>query len=224
MTFLDIVIIVVIVLAVLGGYRKGLVLTAFNFVAFFLAWVLVKALHPVVYDFIIGTPLYISLKENIIDRMDISSQVNELTAGAWESFLAGLPFPIQMAPPADTSNLIDVSSFEQSIASAIVGIIIHIISLVVLFLIVLFIIMFLAKSLNIINKIPIIGALNRNLGAIAGLVWGVILSWVMLIFYSFIFISPDSGGMDALNDSTVALWLYERNILLNIIVELFAYY
>lgn len=69
----------------------------------------------------------------------------------------------------------------------------------------------LLSFLRVINFVPIVGSINKNLGAIAGLFGGFLMVWSLLIFYELFF---DSYLLAA---SPFTRWLMENNMVMSIL-------
>ena len=221
MTILDVIIILVIGLCAMSAYKKGFLRSAFNLVAFFLAWFLVRILHPIIFEFLLETPIYYSLKEWVITQLSISEQINQMGHTVVDQTLDALPVTITFLPNINISNFLDIYSLEQHIAATLLGIIIYIISLVVLFIIILSALRFVAISLKLFNKIPIVGPINKCLGGVLGVFFGVILCWIGFVIYIFVDVRTGSDSYNILGSSTIALWLYQNNMLVYLALQLF---
>lgn len=73
------------------------------------------------------------------------------------------------------------------------------------------------KVVRVIEKVPVIGGLNRHLGVIAGAVKAILILWVALALTA-TFAGTDWGRfiLSYVYDAPVLLWLYEHNFVLDI--------
>lgn len=69
-----------------------------------------------------------------------------------------------------------------------------------------------ARALKLVNKIPVLGKVNRFFGLLAGLGEGLILIWVILTGVHFwATLHPDAAILQMIAGSEMLKWLYESN-------------
>lgn len=165
---LDIVVIVIILVCVAIGYRRGIIESALRLSAFFIAILFSRNLHSFVADFLAGTSFYDLVYDWLFQYI---------------FFGAGL-----------------VTSLVLNLVSVIL--------LLFFFTVVLNIVLTL---LRVINFVPIVGGINRGLGAIAGLFSGFLIVWGITIVYQLFF---DTYTLDAF---PFTAWLANNNMVLGIL-------
>ena len=152
----DLVILAVLVIAFSSGWFNGLLASIVRLVAFaasaVAAYVFSGQLAPFVYDSVIG--------EKVKDVMSSITQNSESSYTFWVRIIEA------MDKTADTEKLI------SDILRLVIGVIIFIIVVILLSLA--------AKAFKGINKVPVIGMVNKLLGGILGLGVGLMICLVLV--------------------------------------------
>lgn len=228
-TILDLIVIIIIVLGIYIGYKKGFFYALFKLINIMGSLFISTMLYPIFSRFLIRTDWYINLTNNIISQIGLSSIVEEALSAQQDNIINSLPIPKVLANTISnninlqSSNILDISGIEQQLGNFIATIIINIISFIVVFILASITLKVILKSLNTIVKLPIINSFNNILGAIIGFVWSLIFIWLGLIIYPLSFINGESNlGLDLLYSSSITLILYERNPLLLIMLGIFS--
>ena len=213
---LDVIIIVVLVLFMYIGYRRGLIRTVFSLGSFVLAILLASYLYPIVAEWIRTTPVFTGLKEYIIRTMGLE----EVVQAQAEEVIASLPLPDLLYRALSQHNtpyifeLLNVHSnnIEEYIAGFFAGMAINIVAMVLVFIIVRLILGFLANVLDIVARLPVIKQFNRGGGLLLGLGQGMILVWLGLALMNLFFLDPTTPELARLLDeSLIAGMIYEYN-------------
>lgn len=69
-----------------------------------------------------------------------------------------------------------------------------------------------AKALQLVNKIPVLGKVNQFFGLLAGLVEGLILVWIIMIGINFwVTINPNAAIASVIEGNEILFWLFENN-------------
>lgn len=69
-----------------------------------------------------------------------------------------------------------------------------------------------AKALKLVNKIPVLGKINRFFGLLAGLAEALILMWVIMTgIHFFAILHPDAAILQTIGGSEFLTWLYESD-------------
>ena len=230
---LDLLLIFIIGMNMLMGYRKGFVATILSLLTFVLAIVITRMFQPAFTEFLMTTPLYDGMVNFTKQYLSIGDGVNTAINSASANFQAEVMERFMMPEwvanlinlEALTKNInvgamIDFGTIETMIAVQITNYFIGIISFVGLFFISFFVLRIIAVSLNLITILPIIHSLNKTVGTLAGLLRGVIICWIILMVYMVLFMRVDTVFYEWYYGSTVALWLGERNVLLSMITSM----
>ena len=183
MNVLDVILIAVVVLGAIFGYKRGLVHTIYRFVSFALALILASRLYPIVADFLKDSFVYDSIR-NRVGRSDDN-----------------MPAVLE---------LFRVRAVEDYISGAVTNMAINIISLLIVFFLVLIVLYFAGKLLNIVNWIPVVRSFNRAGGFLVGVLLGAGVVWLCVLVISVFFITRNDALSELVQGSTLVNWMYEN--------------
>ena len=229
MNNMDLAVIIILVLFILAGYRRGLALTILNFSRTILSLFLASYLYPDVSKFIReSTGLYNNFKTAIVDNMGLSKVVQDTTLKASTEFINNLTIPEFLKTALIANNnpeyyrVLQVDALEGYIAGYISNMIINAISLVVVFAIVYVLMQVLVNALDLVSKLPVINTFNKLGGSLIGFLQGTLLIWILIVVLVFFFSSPDFAFIfDMIQQSTIAIYFYQTNIILNFITNVY---
>jgi len=227
-TILDLAVLSIIALSTYLGYKKGFVHTLFNLFSLFISLYLVSIFSPMLSAFFIGTTnLFYNLRDYIIDIGGISEHVESMISSQQADIISNIPLPnflitmINENYRLEIHNLLDTRAIEEYIAGLLATVIINIVSFVITFFTVSISLGLISGSLHVLVKLPMIRSLNKSLGALLGAIRSLIFIWVGLMIYTLLLIGIDTNSAELLQDSRIALFFYEQNILLELIVNMF---
>lgn len=211
------------------GYHKGFVIEALSFLPMLAAMVAVKFLTPVTGILLRKTPIFGSLADSIGKSMHLDTVISNAAMQTQTEIIQNMHLPdfLKNALLENNNpviyNLLDVGGLKEYIAGFLANVCINIVSVILVFVVVLFLARFLLKALNLVSKLPILNFFNRSCGMLIGGVKG--LFWIWLISIGITFLQCNDKMLsffEVLNQSVVALFLYENNILLYLILTIFA--
>lgn len=118
---------------------------------------------------------------------------------------------------ADT--LMEKSGFYQVLASKASSLAMRAIAFIIVLLITLIAFHLIAFAIDLIGKLPVIGEVNHVFGAVAGLVKGLVLVWLLFAFVA-MGAATDIGHTltERIYAEPILQWLYENNFLLTILL------
>lgn len=212
------------------AYKKGFIVAFFRLVSLIVSLVLTYKLYPVVSRFLRqSTKIYESLRTAIGDALHLDQLIMDTTLQAQTEAINGLKIPeifknalIENNNPV-VYNILDVSGLQDYVAGYIANICMNIIAMVVVLLIVTVGLQILISILDLIAKLPILNSANKLAGALLGFITGILRVWILFIVLAFFHANPLFTGLfEALQESAVALFLYEHNMLLKMVAQLFA--
>ena len=223
MNWTDILVIAIVLGFFLYGYGSGLLLSIFRFVSLILSIILTFKFYPVMTNFLAKTFVYTFLKSAVSAGMAIQplatvQAVGQQAAGTIISEL-GLPLFLKQQIAGvlpNVANLINTSAILDVLSGSVALVILKILSIVVMFAIVSFLLQIVKIVIVIISKLPIIGQINRLGGAAFGLVEGIVIAHIVLAAFA-IFAVADITH--AVNASVVAKYIYNYNIILQLIMH-----
>ena len=233
---IDIIIIVIILISIFLGYKKGFVRTAINLLSFFIAIGLALVFYK---------PLAVILTENttiddwIIDNITSSNNANEkneldesesnnsninLDTDSNNTEETNIEFIIKMFEnlPATITNNLEFeevkNNTKQEIAYKVSELIMNLLSLIVIYIVVKVTLAIAAFILDGIMKFPILKQLNEILGMVIGTIIGFIQIYVAFAVITFISSICDiSIVIETIKMSAFAKILFENNLIINLL-------
>lgn len=171
-------ILLVLVLFTIYGMKMGFVKAVFDLFSFFFTGILTWFLYPVVASWIIKTPLYKFLNGFILTTL---SDNITLEKSLPEFFIK---LPTFMKDSVMETSRQAFGSLIESTGEALTVLAINLISIILIFLAVRLVALLLKKYAVKINKIIIIGTVNKILGGIFGFIQGYFLVCLILLIIS----------------------------------------
>lgn len=215
---LDVIILSVLALSLILGYRKGLIGVAFNLCAFLVALIITWILYTPITNLVINnTQIDDGIRNTIIEKGVIKEKEdNEKTEEKIEENDNVVNQYIQKyvtEPATNTANNV-VEETAKVVSEKVVAIGVAI----GLFIVVRIGLILLKFVVEAIAKLPVIKQFNKAGGLIYGAVRGMFIIYIFLAILFFI-MSINNSGMIAnmINSSIISKMLYENNLILNII-------
>lgn len=211
---------------IVNGYRKGFLRIIISLLGIIMVIAAVTVVSPYISDYLINhTKTYEVVKQKVIsvfqeDNSRLDNTIPENQTLTIESY--DLPDVIKNSLiKNNTSEMYQslmVTIFEEYIAGYLAKMIINAISFIGLFLMLIIFLWFILFSADIIARIPIIKGLNKILGAAAGAVKALIITWVVF-FVVLIFFGNAIGNtmMAEVKDSAFLTLLFNTNMLFRFI-------
>lgn len=204
---IDIILVAVIWITSVKGYKKGLVKTVYSLVAFIAAAIITALFYKDIVEYLMSLTFI----------RDIVAKLNQnITDSIIASTGSSLAMPVWMGDTITYS----VQAAGISAAGKLVEIIIMIATVVITFLLVKLILGLLVGILDTIMKLPILDTINRTGGLLGGLIKGVL---IVLISFGIIsmFVAADKYQYihNAINETYVAKYFYNNNILMRLIMK-----
>ena len=209
---LDVVLLIIFLLSLFFGYRKGLIGVAFNLCAFLVALVVTWILYnPITNVVINNTEIDDSIRNAIIEKGVIETKEDEEKEE--ENMINKYIQQYVTSTITNTTNEV-VEETARVVSEKVVAIGVAI-ALFIVVRIALILLKFVAEA---IAKLPIIKQFNKAGGLIYGVIRGMFIIYIFLAILFFI-MSINNSGMIAnmINSSLISKYLYENNLILNII-------
>ena len=221
---LDLIVIGILALCIFWGYRKGFVITVFNFCSLLITLFLTNLLYPFVSALLRSIGVFTALKSSVAGVLPL----DDLTAGAGAAqtdFISGLALPgfIKDALLANNTSeqyaSLAVNTVGDYVSSFLAWLILNAISMLLVFVVVFVLMKVAAVALNILTKLPVIHTLNKLLGVAVGLLQGTLFTWLVLAILVGLFATNQSFPVGTLLPETiVAKWFHESNIILKLMM------
>ena len=206
---IDIVIILILILNIISGYKKGLVNVIFNVFAFFAAIVITFILYKPISNMIIeNTNIRETIKLKIIDsQIGDNTNENQENKESDNKVTKYIEDAVQNA--ADETK----SKVKETLAENISLKAIEILTWIVVFIITRTVLLLLKFFADGVANLPIIKQLNGIGGIVYGTAKGLIIVYLILTILFFV-VSANSNGeiANAIDNSSVTKFLYDNNL------------
>ena len=224
MNWLLLIVIVYMILSIISGYRKGLIRTVCSVLAMMIALIIASVCSPMVSRALESNKgIYEYVDEKVSDVLNIDSKISGVTEQA--KYINSLRLPesikeqLKVNNNSEVKNELKVSEFSDYVTGFITCLILNAISYIVVFIVALLLIGVVINVLDLISKLPVLNAVNKLGGAIAGAAKSLVVIWVFFVLIT-VFSGSDFGQtmFKMINDSTWLSFLYNNNILMNVIL------
>lgn len=208
---LDVILIAILVLNVIIGYKKGLINVIFNVFAFFGAIILTLFLFKPISNLVIeNTRIDDKIKEAIITNVQNKEKKPEEDQGSnsngFQQYIEA-----KIKETTDNKKNTAIETVAENVAKRGTEVLTGI-GLFIIFRIVLILLKFLSESLE---ELPIVKQSNELGGILYGaLKAAVIILLLITILYFVVSIKPDGTISSAIEESYITRFLYENNILI----------
>ena len=238
---LDAVIAIIVIVCVVRGARKGFIRAAFGILTFLLAAVLAFFFYGPFSDFVIATPAGQSVESSLYDSVYKAVAGNAAeTPAADDEAESAVDTPAQQ--PANTTegllNAMKIPQFmygtvfaqsdflvrtaqltvAEAVSRALTSAFMKAMAGILLFLLLLIGIWLLRIVLEMIFKLPLLKEVNRLAGFLAGLVNGVLLSYLVLAVLGSL---SGFGELSFVRDTIAQSYIYKNFYETNILWSLF---
>lgn len=224
MNWLLLIVIVYMILSIISGYRKGLIRTVCSVLAMMIALIIASVCSPMVSRALESNKgIYGYVDEKVSDVLNIDSKISGVTEQA--KYINSLHLPesikeqLKVNNNSEVKNELKVSEFSDYVTGFITCLILNAISYIVVFIVALLLIGVVINVLDLISKLPVLNVVNKLGGAIAGAAKSLVVIWVFFVLIT-VFSGSDFGQtmFKMINDSTWLSFLYNNNILMNVIL------
>ena len=208
---LDIIIIAIIAISILLGYKKGLVKVAVKLCAFLIAVIVALLFYKPVSNLIIeNTELDEKIESVIIENG--TKELEENNDEDKENFLENIQEYVGNAVTQTQNEIIENLAKEVSIR------LINILVIVGLFILTRLLLIILVLISDWITNIPVIKQFNQLGGVLYGIIRGLLLIYVILsIVFLVVSVTANNSIITVIESTILTEFMYKNNILLNII-------
>ena len=227
MNLLTIIILLVLLVFMIDGYRKGFVRTLTAVLFFLLSGVLVYYATPYISDFLkTKTPVY-QVIETQCEKVIQETQENEIPRKDQSRIIKSLPLPESVKTELlDHNNSYEyekmaAETFSEYLSGYLAGILLNMITYILAFMLVSILLRVAADALNIMAHLPVIRGANRIAGLFLGAAKGIGVVWIFFLAAT-IFMNTEFGGqiMEMIKESPILSILYDANFFLKYLLKL----
>lgn len=202
---IDLIIVLIMLLFIFLGYKRGLVKVAFKLCTFFIAIIVAFVFYKPVAKLVIANT-------NIDETIETAITRKILPEGATETQ------EVDLSQDLPSIILKNSSDTVQSISKSFTNTIIETSCLLLIFIIVKIVLKFVTALADLIAKLPILKQFNKLGGTLYGIIEGLFIVFLGFAIISLIAPMLDSSVLDAINSSALGSICYNNNLLLKIIV------
>lgn len=233
MNVLLIVVGIVIAICIFVGYKKGLVRMIASLLAATLIVTLVGIVSPYISQWIQqGTSLKETVQEKVVqilipEREEEANLLNEeLAKDEQITLLENAKIPEMFRQKLLENNhyeayaMLGAETFGQYVGAYITKVLSDLIAFLVALVVVTIAVSILVKMLGLIDKLPLIGGMNRVAGGIVGVGIGVVAVWILFLVIT-LFYDTELGRtcFEQIETSKVLSYLYDGNPFMKYIIK-----
>lgn len=206
---MDLIIIAILVLSIIMGYKKGLIKVVFNIFAFFIALIATIILYRPVANIIINnTEIDDKIKSAIINNTTEEKQSEESSSNT--GMQKYIEDAIKNTADEAKSQVIETVAKTVSIKA------VEILTSIILFIVIRAVLIVLKVFTQAIANLPLIKQFNELGGVVYGIAKGLIIVYIILtIMYFVVSINGKGNISEAINNSYITKILYNNNIIVN---------
>lgn len=226
-TIVLILILALIVFFVFRGYKKGFLRLAITTFSFVIVIILATALATPVSNLLGSTSLGTKVETSVSGLVESKTEEflgetgSSISSEDESSFIESLPLPSYIQNVLISGNTAEeyaqmqIDSFEEYTTAKVTDVILRAISYVAVMIIASIILKIILKLAKFVNKIPIIGGLNKISGALLGLFQALLIIWALgLLIIAFSSTSIGSSAIAVIKDNAVLDLLFDNNLLI----------
>ncbi len=233
MNVLLVVIGIVIALCIFVGYKKGLVRIIASLLAATLIVTLVGVVSPYISQWIQkGTPLKDTVQKKVVqilipEKEEDENLLNqELAKDEQITLLENAEIPETFRQNLLENNnyeayaMLGVETFGQYVGSYITKVLSDLIAFLVALVVVTIVVSILIKMLGLIDKLPLIGGMNRVAGGIVGVGIGIVAVWILFLVITLFYDTPlGQTCFEQIETSKILSYLYNNNPFMKYIIK-----
>ncbi|MBS7526557.1 CvpA family protein [Fusibacter paucivorans] len=232
MNWVDIVVIIILVLSIVQGWRKGFIMMAVSFIKWFVGFAAAKFFYKTATAYFIENiwnPLP-AISERIqgflYDSLAIDPGSNiAMTAADVKAALSSLSLPDiylknleKLVSGTDTTAM----QFVAELADKLSQILVEAIGFLVIMLVAVGVFTILGLVINSISKLPVLNELNRGGGVLVGGFIGLATVYFIMAILNYLYPLPMvSSIIETVTESQVAIYFYKYNVLTYLLKSFF---
>jgi uncharacterized membrane protein required for colicin V production len=175
----DLTFILIIIITAVTSYRRGLLLTLLTAVSGFISLALVWLVAPHLSCLFVDLGVFDGLRKNI--ESAIAAQIGAAGTGAAKA-LGGLGVPAAWQEAVAAESGAAGSGASAALADSLTRLMTSVATVFIVFILFSIVVRFVVKPLaNAVNRIPVIGTVNRIGGLLFGLLFGIFLTCILVV-------------------------------------------
>lgn len=217
-TWLGIVVLVILILCVWRGYRRGFIKEIVSFFFVFLSLSLAWAINPYINEFLVQkTPIYNTIQETCTNFVQSQGEEKaEYETDSTGNLIDGLKLPdllrknLEENNNAETYAALSVDTMTEYVSGYLARTVVNGLSYVLAYILSTIMIRLIAYVLNLIAGLPVLKTANKLTGGAVGFLKGIVFIWIAFLVLT-VLCSTEIGK--------TALELIEKDTLLSILYQ-----
>ena len=229
LTWFGIVILLILILFIWMGYRRGFIREIVSFFFVFLSLSLAWAINPYINDFLISeTPVYSTIQETCTDFVQKQSSDLENEMESSSQFIDGLNLPEILRKNIEKNNNtenyaeLSVNTLTEYVSGYLARTIVNGLSYVLAYILATIGIRIAVYILNLIAGLPILKTANKLTGALVGFVKGLVFIWILFLILT-VLCSTEIGktSLELIEKDSLLSVIYQYDPLIQIFTKIF---
>ena len=229
LTWFGIVILLILILFIWMGYRRGFIREFVSFFFVFLSLSLAWAINPYINDFLISeTPVYSTIQETCTDFVQKQSSDLENEMESSSQFIDGLNLPEILRKNIEKNNNtenyaeLSVNTLTEYVSGYLARTIVNGLSYVLAYILATIGIRIVVYILNLIAGLPILKTANKLTGGLVGFVKGLVFIWILFLILT-VLCSTEIGktSLELIEKDSLLSVIYQYDPLIQIFTKIF---
>ena len=229
LTWFGIVILLILLLFIWMGYRRGFIREIVSFFFVFLSLSLAWAINPYINDFLISeTPVYSTIQETCTDFVQKQSSDLENETESSSQFIDGLNLPEVLRRNIEKNNNtenyaeLSVNTLTEYVSGYLARTIVNGLSYVLAYILATIGIRIVVYILNLIAGLPILKTANKLTGGLVGFVKGLVFIWILFLILT-VLCSTEIGktSLELIEKDSLLSVIYQYDPLIQIFTKIF---
>ena len=229
LTWFGIVILLILILFIWMGYRRGFIREIVSFFFVFLSLSLAWAINPYINDFLISeTPVYSTIQETCTDFVQKQSSDLENEMESSSQFIDGLNLPEILRKNIEKNNNtenyaeLSVNTLTEYVSGYLTRTIVNGLSYVLAYILATIGIRIVVYILNLIAGLPILKTANKLTGGLVGFVKGLVFIWILFLILT-VLCSTEIGktSLELIEKDSLLSVMYQYDPLIQIFTKIF---
>ncbi len=229
LTWFGIVILLILILFIWMGYRRGFIREIVSFFFVFLSLSLAWAINPYINDFLINeTPVYSTIQETCTDFVQKQSGDLENEMESSSQFIDGLNLPEILRKNIEKNNNtenyaeLSVNTLTEYVSGYLARTIVNGLSYVLAYILATIGIRIVVYILNLIAGLPILKTANKLTGGLVGFVKGLVFIWILFLILT-VLCSTEIGktSLELIEKDSLLSVIYQYDPLIQIFTKIF---
>lgn len=229
LTWFGIVILLILILFIWMGYRRGFIREIVSFFFVFLSLSLAWAINPYINDFLIReTPVYSTIQETCTDFVQKQSSDLENEMESSSQFIDGLNLPEILRKNIEKNNNtenyaeLSVNTLTEYVSGYLARTIVNGLSYVLAYILATIGIRIVVYILNLIAGLPILKTANKLTGGLVGFVKGLVFIWILFLILT-VLCSTEIGktSLELIEKDSLLSVIYQYDPLIQIFTKIF---